>query len=150
MASTLYAQEHLPESKSLVGIWRQVAMSKNNVGEVVPVKSPIYKVVNADGTFYTFITWGAYSNVPDDAATTINLYGTYAISSDSTFTEHIVKHSGNAQMDNTESELRYKFVPNSENNAVYMMWKNTAVDQWIPELWERVILHKRKEEQQAL
>ena len=80
----------------------------------------------------------------------INLYGTYAITSDSTFTEHIVKHSGNAQMDNTESELRYKFVPNSENNAVYMMWKNTAVDQWIPELWERVILHKRKEEQQAL
>ena len=151
VTSVLQAQEkqHLAESKSLIGIWRQIGMTKNNAGEVVSVKSPTYKVVNPDGTFYAFITWGAYSNVQSDE-TTINLYGTYTFTSDSTFTEHIIKHSGNPKMDNTESELKYKFVPGSNNNAVYMMWKNTVSSTWIPEIWERVVFPPRKRESQTL
>lgn len=149
VAGTLQAQEHIAESKSLVGVWRQITMSKNSSDEVVVVKSPTYKVVNPDGTFYAFITWGAYSNVQHDE-TTINMYGTYSITSDSTFTEHVVKHSGNPKMNNSDSELKYKFVPDTDNNAVYMIWKNNISNQWIPELWERVVFPERKEEKQIL
>lgn len=102
--------------------------------------------MNPDGTFYTLVTWGAGNQNPQADITTLNLYGTYTITSDSTFTEHVVK-SGNSQMDNSDSEMKYQFIPNTDNNAVYMMWKNTTVNRWIPELWERVIFPQRKEEQ---
>lgn len=135
---TTFAQKHLPESKTLIGLWRQAVVVRTQQGENVHVKTVNYKVVNPDGTFYSFITWGSNSQNPQGDVTAMNMYGTYTITSDSTFTEHIIKHGGNPQMNNSESELKYKFIPESDNEIMYMMYKNTATNQWIPEMWQRV------------
>ena len=143
VVGTLQAQQHLPESKSLVGMWRMIGVGMPNQGGVVKVKSGNFKVINSDGTFYTFLASlpGRNTSQPDFA--TIMLYGTYAVTSDSTLNEHIVKHPHQPQMDNSESELKYKFVTGSDNNVLYMMWKNTTTNQWIPEMWERVRLQEK-------
>lgn len=149
---TAFAQKHLPESNTLVGLWRQAVIGRNQQGENVHIKTGNYKVVNPDGTFYAFITWGAYGKNPQGDVTSMNMYGTYAITSDSTFTEHIIKHDGNPKMNNSESELKFKFVEETDNDIVYMMYKNTVTNQWIPEMWQRVIFPNKKEglQQQVL
>lgn len=142
-ASVMHAQKHLPESKSLVGMWRQTLLIKDkDTGNLRKIMTGNYKVVNPDGTFYAFITWGTGNENPQKNITTLNMYGTYTLTSDNTFSEHIVKHSVDARMDNSVSELKYKFVPDNDNNIVYMMWKNNTTNQWIPEIWERITFPK--------
>lgn len=135
-----HAQQHLPESKSLVGLWRQAGIVKTIDGEIRHFKTGNYKVMNPDGTFYAFITWGVGKTNLQDDVTTMNFYGTYTLTSDSTFTEHIVTHSGNPTMSNTDSELRYKFIPDTNNDVMYMKYKNPIINEWIPEVWERVVM----------
>lgn len=138
---TLFAQEHLAESKSLAGMWRQFVIRKTPQGEFVKIKSGNYKVMNPDGTFYAFVTWGTGKDYdPDTDITSMNMYGTYTVTSDSTFTEHIVRHSANSAMNNSDSDLKYKFLPQSDNNLMVMEYKNSAINRWIPEMWERVIM----------
>lgn len=138
---TLFAQDYLPESKSLPGLWRQFMMRRTSEGKFIKIRTGNYKVINPDGTFYSFITWGQGKNYdPDTDITTMNMYGKYTVTSDSTFTEHIVKHSIDASMSNSDSELRYKFIPESDNNLMVMEYRNTVTNRWIPEMWERVIL----------
>lgn len=141
----IYAQQHLPESKSLVGLWRQAGIAKMIDGEIKYFKSGNYKVMNTDGTFYTFITWGEAKNNPVAGETSISMYGTYILTSDSTFSEHIVKHSVNEKMNNSYSELKYKFVPDTDNQIISLMYKNKTTNEWIPEVWERVAVPIRKE-----
>lgn len=108
LPNILLAQQHLPESKSLVGLWRQTLFVKGDNVEKTQIKTGNYKVINPDGTFYTFIIWGAGNTNPVKDITTIGLYGTYKITSDSTYTEHIVKHSIIPSMNNTDSQLKHK------------------------------------------
>lgn len=129
--------EHLPDSQSLVGIWRQVVyVKKKDTGEIKKIYTGNYKVINTDGTFYCFVIWG--NKIPDSSMMDISLYGTYDITSDSTYTEHIIRHKAKPLMSNTKSELRYKMMPNSSNNVVEVSFKNEHLGKWIPELWERV------------
>lgn len=121
----LIAKTHVPESKNIVGIWRQTgAMSMN--GEIIRIKSGNYKVINPDGTYYTFIAWGL--NEP----TVVGLYGTYKMTSDSTITENIIKHA-NPSMNGKESKIRFRLI---DENTMLIMWN--ANGNWIPEHWTRL------------
>ena len=149
-SGTLFAQEHLAESKSLVGMWRQTIVEKNNKGEIVKEKLPNFKVINADGTFYTFTALNTGNINTPETDVSIYMYGTYDITSDSTFTEHVIKNYSVPDFDKSNAELRYKFVPDSDNNLVYMIWKSTVNNEWIPEAWERVGFFKKEEETRTL
>lgn len=74
-------QTHIPTSKSLIGIWRQSTWVFRN-GTSVNALTGNYKVVNADRTYYTFVTW------PEK--TSIGQFGSYEIKSDSLLVEHII------------------------------------------------------------
>ncbi len=127
-------KQHLATSKGLVGLWRQSGITEIN-GEISEVLSGNYKVINPDGTFYTFITWG------EKKPTQIGLYGTYIITSDSTYTEQIIQHGINPRMNGTSSELRYKMI---DENTLLIEYKNEAINKWIPEIWRRVEMAKIK------
>lgn len=120
----LSAQIHVPASKSMVGVWRQTGAMTNS-GELVQVKSGNYKVINPDGTSYTIITWG-------NGSTTIGFYATYKITSDSTCTEHILKHA-NPTMEGKDVALRFKL---TDENSLRMDWNRG--DRWITESWTRL------------
>lgn len=139
-----YAQQHLPESKSLIGLWQHIVVAENVQGETSKKKSDIFKVINSDGTFYHFSVLSPEDNTISKIDLSIYMYGTYGITSDSTFTEHVITNNAVLGFNNSVSELRYKFASGSDNNLVYIMWKNTTNDQWIPEMWERVTMPQER------
>jgi len=118
------AQIHVPASKSMIGVWRQTGVMTNS-GELVKVRSGIYKVINPDGTTYTIVTWS-------NGSTNIGFYATYTITSDSTCTEHIIKHN-NPAMNGKDSELRFKL---TDENSMIVYWK--LDNRWISESWTRL------------
>lgn len=118
------AQTHVPASKSMVGVWRQTG-AMTNTGELIKVKSGNYKVINPDGTSYTIVTWS-------NGYTNIGFYATYTITSDSTCTEHIIKHN-NPAMNGKDSELRFKL---TDENSMIVSWK--LDNRWISESWTRL------------
>lgn len=120
----LSAQIQVPASKSMVGVWRQTG-AMTNTGELVKVKSGNYKVINPDGTSYTIITWG-------NGSTTIGFYATYKITSDSTCTEHIIKHA-NPAMDGKDVAIRFRLI---DENNMRMDWN--LGERWINESWTRL------------
>lgn len=146
---TLQAQQHLPESKSLVGMWRLMQVRESSGGETFHEKLGLFKVINSDGTFYIFMINNDKNRIPE-LDLVVNSFGTYTITSDSTFTEHVIKNHTVPVFNNSDAELRYKFAPGSNNNRVYMIWKSPVNEDWIPEMWERVIFPQRKEETQNI
>lgn len=74
-----------------------------------------------------------------NAPTEIGLYGTYKITSDSTCTEHIVKHAMSPEMSGVDSLLKYKLV---DENTLIVQWKNG--EKWIKESWSRLQMCKSK------
>lgn len=129
-------QTHTPASKSLKGIWRQTGIENPVNGKVVDILSGNYKVINEDGTFYTFVTW----NMRDPfKGTTIGQYGDYQIKSDSTLIEHIVKHVINPSYDGKDVELKYELI---DESTMMMAWWNLDKEVWVSERWTRLPLSR--------
>lgn len=124
----LSAQIHVPASKSMVGVWRQTGVMTNS-GELVKVISNNYKVINPDGTTYTIVMW-------NNGSANIGFYATYTITSDSTCTEHFIKHN-NPAMNGKDSELRFKL---TDENSMIVYWK--LDNRWISESWTRLQVGK--------
>ena len=131
-------QTHIPASETMVGIWRQTGLVNPSTGEMMPVVTQVYKVINTDKTFFTFIT--SVINDPRSPSV-IGLYGTYEINTDSTLVEHIVKHDLNPKMTGTSVELRYKM---KDKNTLMLAWKNT-IGIWVNEIWTRLYTSENKE-----
>lgn len=103
---------HVPASKKLVGIWRQTGVANPDNGEVYAINTGNFKVINPDGTYYTFVNW-------DMLNTTIGQYGTYTITSDSTMVEHIIRHALVPALDGKESTVRFKM---TDENTMVTAW----------------------------
>ena len=124
-------QTHLPASKTLVGIWRQTGVTQN--GNLVDVISGNYKVINSDGTYFTFVTWGMRDQSKDTA---IGHYGTYKTTSDSTLVEHIVKHVMYPPLNGKDSLLKFRLI---DENTIIMAW-SSGDKTWVDEKWSRLPL----------
>lgn len=128
-------QTHIPASKSIFGIWRQTGIVNRTNGQIVPVLSGNYKVINADGTFYTFVSWGTRD---PEKGTTIGQYGSFEIKSDSTLVEHIIKHVIDSNLSGTTGVLKYKLI---DEKTLMMAWKNNN-GIWVDEKWTRLPLSR--------
>ena len=121
---------HMIESKSMVGVWLQSGADLKNVRDDSIMKKGNYKIINADNTVYTLCgeTWELV----------FGFYGTYQMTSDSTFTEKIIKHNLNPSMSGSESKLRFKMI---DENTMAVYCFNSVLDIWEPEIWIRVPLY---------
>ena len=125
-------KKHLIESENLVGVWNMTGGVTTD-GGIVNVRTENYKILNADGTFLVYVF-----NQIVNPAMEINLYGSYSIDSDSTYTEHIVK-SRVSSMSGTKSMMKYKLMG---KDRLLIQYYNEAVKVWVPEIWTRVSLGK--------
>jgi hypothetical protein len=125
---------HVPASKTLVGIWRQTGMTNPNDGEVYGIRSGNYKVINPDGTFYTFVTWNMQS-------TTIGQYGSYTITSDSTLVEHIVQHAMVPKLNGKDCMVRYKII---DENTMMSAWSFDN-KKWVEDRMTRLSLSESEQ-----
>ena len=124
-----FAQKDLVESKSLIGIWQQAQVQKTADGQSKIIKTAVYKVLNADNTFVFF---SISSNVLN---TNVSHWGTYNITSDSTYTESVTRHYTSSALDKSVSQMRFKLL---DENTLFMQYYNDANKMWIPEVWLRV------------
>lgn len=123
-------QNHIPVSKSIVGIWRRIDERKLVNGGSIKIVTGDYKVINADGTYYTFVTW------PNE--TTIAQYGCYEIESDSTLVEHIIENVLHPRLSGKDSPIKYSLI---DENTMTVAWSyNLEGNIWINEKWIRLPL----------
>lgn len=116
---------HIPASKTIVGIWRQTGVITSN-GTTIDRLTGNYKVINADKTYYTFVTW--------PKKTVIGHYGSYEITSDSTLVESIIKHSMNSNLNGKDQYNKFKLI---DENTLEMSWSLNN-KKWFPEKWTRL------------
>lgn len=135
ITSMTFAQKDLVESKSLVGIWQQAQVDNSSPdGQTKIFNVPTYKVLKEDMTFYCF-SINNFNNLNSN----VTHWGTYKITSDSTFTESVIKHYAFPDLDNSESLMRYKLL---DENTLLMQYYNSVNKQWVPEIWKRVAPRK--------
>lgn len=126
LISTSFAQKtHIAVSKSLVGFWRYSGTWTPN-GSTLIFPSNNYKVINTDGTYYTFSV--------TDAITQVVVWGKIEMTSDSTYTEFIVKNGQNPGSDNVRCFQNYKVV----DDGNVMLSKYSIDERWYKEKWIRV------------
>ncbi len=124
--SGLFAQQnHIAVSKSLVGFWRFSGTWVPN-GSTLIIPTDNYKVINADGSYYTFIV--------SPKITQVTVWGKVVMTSDSTFTEFIIKNGNNPGADNVKCNQVYKIVEHGD----VMLSKYSVNNQWYNEKWIRV------------
>lgn len=117
------------ESKSMVGVWQQSGASIKNVKSAPLVLMGNYKMINADSTFFTIMGYGTKFSC--------TFYGTYQMTSDSTYTEKIIKHRKDPSMSGSDSKLRFKLI---DENTMALEYFDTLHERWVPEIWVRVQL----------
>jgi hypothetical protein len=120
---------HMVESKSLVGVWQQSGASIENVKYAPLMITGNYKMINTDNTFFTLKGYGTKFSC--------SFYGTYQMTSDSTYTEKIIKHNLNPSMSGSESKLRFNLI---DENTMALEYFDTLYKRWVPEIWVRVQL----------
>ena len=124
---------HIPASESIIGIWRQTTQAINTLnGQKTDILSGNYKIINADGTYYTFITW------PNE--TVIGQYGSYIIKSDSMLIEHIIMHVTNPSLNGKDSPIKYNLI---DKNTMMAAWTPNGTN-WINEKWIRLPLTSKR------
>lgn len=121
---------HMMESKSLIGVWQQSGANQKNVRDASLMKMGIYKMINADNTFFTLSGGGV--------DLFCSFYGTYQMTSDSTFTEKIIKHNLSPSMSGSESMLRFKMI---DENTMAVDYFDSEYNRWVSEIWIRVPLN---------
>lgn len=118
-------QNHIAISKSLVGFWRLSGIWNPN-GSSVEIKTNHYKVINSDGTYYTFSV--------TESTTKVTVWGRVEMTSDSTYTEFITKNGQNPGADNVRCFQTYKIV----DGGSVMLSKYNVSDRWSYQKWARV------------
>ncbi len=127
LANAQTEQTHIPASKSMVGIWRQTGIALTN-GKTMDRLTGNYKVINADGSYYTFVTW------PNE--TVIGQYGTYKIKSDNILIEYIIMHEMNSNLNGKDCTIKYKLI---DETTLMMAWSFDN-EKWVNEKWTRLPL----------
>lgn len=121
------------ESQSVVGIWNQVVAVKQPNGGETFLTTGTYKVINADGTFFTFVVTNN-QKMPSY----VGIYGTYKLSSDSTMTEHIVNHAISPRFSDKDALIRFQLI---DNNTMAMSYNIDG--SWTSEMWKRVLPYSK-------
>lgn len=146
LSSAVFSQEkqHLPLSKSLVGIWQWIA-SDDGVGKLRSVRSQTenraFKVINSDGTFYTLMF------VPGMYMPVVTFYGTYELAGTNKYYENVVQNAVSPHISGTRNELRYSF--EEDGKVLVLEYRIEGSDRWSKEAWGRVFYQELKTEKNS-
>ena len=146
--ATGYAQEKKTGSDAgpLVGMWQYVEEVTTAEGGKAYIGKQIFKTITEDNTY--FVILGV--NIPikeanwEESKTStlafITQEGEIEMKEDNTYLEYINKHHLDKSLNNTISNLRYRFSEENKN-ILYVEYNlcGTDYDNWVSEIWLRVI-----------
>ncbi len=118
------SKTNIINSTNLVGVWGQVVETRSGQD----VYTGVIKVINSDNTFY--LIWNSRNNPQ------IGLYGTYTLNgAKGSYTEHIMFHSLDHQLNGTDSELKYELIDENTLLLEFHLKKNGYMGR---EVWRRI------------
>lgn len=146
--NTSYAQERKtgPDANPLVGMWQFVEEVTTAEGGKAYIGKQIFKTITDENKY--FVILGV--NIPikeanwEESKTStlafISQEGEIEMKEDNTYLEYINKHYLDNSLNNTISNLRYRFSKENKN-ILYVEYNlsGTDYDDWVSEIWLRVI-----------
>lgn len=145
--TTLSAQQNNEDLKikPLLGVWQYVEEMATPDGETTFIGKQIYKTITWDKKYYVIVGL----NIPvklsenQEAQTStlsfITQEGDIVLGSENSYLEYINSHYLDKSLNNTISQLRYRF--NEDNpNILYLEYNLGGTEEnWISEVWLRVM-----------
>lgn len=143
---TAPAHAQVKEKNPLAGLWQFMEESTRADGQKAYIGKQIYKTITTDNRYFVMLGINiplkeANSEKTDMSTVTfITQEGEIDMTSDNTYLEYINKHYLDKSLNNTISNLRFKF--NEKNpNILYIEYNISGNDDgnWISEVWMRVM-----------
>ena len=131
--------------KPLLGGWQYVEEAAMPDGQTAYIGKQIYKTITSDKKYYVI----AGVNVPvkphenqeaqTSTLTFVTQEGDIVLGSDNSYLEYINNHYLDKNLNNTISQLRYRF--NEDNpNVLYLEYNLGGADEnWVSEVWLKVM-----------
>ncbi len=131
--------------KPLLGVWQYVEEVATPEGEPAYIGKQIYKTITWDKKYYVIVG----VNIPvklseDQEAQTSTLSfitqeGDIVLGSENSYLEYINNHYLDKSLNNTISQLRYRF--NEKNpNILYLEYNLGGADEnWVSEVWLKIM-----------
>lgn len=145
--TTLSAQQNNEDLKikPLLGVWQYVEEMATPDGETTFIGKQIYKTITWDKKYYVIVGL----NIPvklsenQEAQTStlsfITQEGDIVLGSENSYLEYINSHYLDKSLNNTISQLRYRFNENNPN-ILYLEYNLGGTEEnWISEVWLRVM-----------
>ena len=135
-----------PDVGPLVGMWQYVEEVTTAEGGKAYIGKQIFKTITEDNTY--FVILGV--NIPikeanwEESKTStlafISQEGEIEMKEENTYLEYINKHYLDKSLNNTISNLRYRFSEENKN-ILYVEYNLSGTDNenWVSEIWLRVI-----------
>ena len=146
--NTSYAQERKtgPDANPLVGMWQFVEEVTTAEGGKAYIGKQIFKTITEDNTYFVILGVNIpikEANWKESKTSTlafISQEGEIEMKEDNTYLEYINKHYLDNSLNNTISNLRYRFSKENKN-ILYVEYNlnGTDYDDWVSEIWLRVI-----------
>ncbi len=144
-AATVQAQSKENKKNPLAGLWQFTEEVTRPDGQKVYVGKQIYKTITTDNRYFVMLGMNiplkeADSEKTDMSTVTfITQEGEIDMKKDNTYLEYINKHYLDKSLNNTISNLRYKFHEKNPN-ILYIEYNLSGDDSnWISEVWMKVM-----------
>lgn len=119
-----------PLTEKLTGVWQMCRMLKTEDGEKTILYAPMFKVLNADGTFFNL------QQMDDKSPGALFATGTWEVRSEATYAECLTSISTDPSSQGKENIMTFRLTDNDEIlHTYYTMPGNGANGQ---ETWHRV------------
>ena len=138
------------KTKPIWGVWQYVEEITTADGGKAYIGKPIYKKISEDKTYSVMASINIpikQENQKETTASTVTFItqeGDIVLGSDNGYLEYINKHYLDSNLNNTISQLRYRFAEDNPN-ILYLEYNiNGSEEGWISEIWVRVMPYGAK------
>lgn len=145
---TGYAQDVKtgPDVGPLVGMWQYVEEVRTTDGEKAYIGKQIFKTITEENTYFVILGVNIPIKESENAECKrstlafITQQGEIEMKEDNTYLEYINNHYLDKSLNNTISNLRYRFSEENKN-ILYVEYNLNGADNdnWISEIWMRII-----------
>ena len=134
-----------PDANPLVGLWQYVEEVTTKDGGKAYIGKQIFKTITEENTYFVILGVNIpikEADWPESKTSTlafITQEGEIEMKEDNTYLEYINNHYLDKSLNNTISNLRYRFSEENKNILYVEYNLNGTEENWVSEIWLRVI-----------
>ena len=145
--ATGYAQEKKtgPDAGPLVGMWQYVEEVTTTDGGKAYIGKQIFKTITEEKTYFVILGVNIPIKSADSNNSTVSTLsfitqqGEMVMKENNTYLEYINNHYLDKSLNNTISNLRYRFSEDNRNILYVEYNLGDEEDKWVSEVWLRVM-----------